>query len=180
MVSDSETSNMFSRIALVPVLALLLSVFCVSGRGSSLEESIYNLGPRLFDHFLLETPRQDVPKNFIASPLGLGLGLGLLETAAPDDLRKLIGEVFFDWKQKARLELQGNLTQIQRAIKGAYQQESNLNTSAVEDKKDSSLQDVIVNLQCAIFHNKEVVLTKEFLTVVKDQYESEVIVFDRR
>lgn len=142
MSLERIANNMFLRNTVI-VIVLVASVFIqCSNCDSSLQESIFNLGPILFNHSLKDDP--EVPENLIASPIGLSLGFGLIKSMVSEDLNKLILEEFFQWKDGEKA-FQVNLIKMQRVLRSAYQNSNN-----------DSATDVIVNIQNAVFQKRRV------------------------
>lgn len=137
--SLERISNYMSPRNTVIVIVLVASVFIqCSNCSTSIQESIFNLGPRLFNHSLKDDP--EVPENLIASPIGLSLGFGLVESMVSE----LILEEFFHWRDGEEA-FQRNLKKLQRVLRRAYRNSYN----------DSSTE-VIVNIQNAVFQMQRI------------------------
>lgn len=142
MSLERIANNMFPRNTVI-VIVLFASVFIqCSNCDSSLQESIFNLGPILFNHSLKDDP--EVPENLIASPVGLSLGFGLINQMISEDLKKLILEEFLQWKDGENA-FQRNLIKMQRLLRSGYQNSNN-----------DSAADVIVDIQNAVFQKRHV------------------------
>lgn len=145
------------------------------------------MGPRLFNHQLTKSSNSTaVPDNLVASPLGLSFGLGLIEAAAADDLKRLIRVEFFD-RHDREVALQGDLASLRNVLRVAYQQkqlnEKGVTTSAgrvLSGEKVKNLEEVTVDLQSAIFKQEGVELLEAFKRTAVETYLSEVIDFNSR
>lgn len=163
-------------------LVLVLSALLVVSSGSLITETIFNLGPTLFAHQLMESP-QRVPDNFIVSPLGLSVGLGLIESVSAGDVKQVILRDFFHWLAD-EASFQANLTLVQKEWRSAY----NRNNSATvgqdkvfEQGKVPALDDdVTVSLQSALFKGEDLELSADFRRRAEQDYHSEVISLNRR
>lgn len=155
-------------------LYLISSVLVLDIRGTTIKESFFNLGPRLFNHRLMEDSNVGtVPDNLIASPLGLGLGLALIESAASHGLQRLILDELFGWHGEEGA-FRGNLTAIQNQLKAVYQKPTNRSNSAIGENVD-----VTVNLQSVIFKPEGVEFKEDFQRTL-EAYQAEVISLNRR
>lgn len=168
---------MHSRLVL---LAIIVTVQLISQQceGKVLTENIYKLGPKLYH--LLSDSSKEVPDNFIASPLGLTLGLALIELGASYSLKQLIREEIFDWHGA---HFQSNVTAIQRLLQSTYSHDL-LNVPVPQSKglegPVNDLKDVELNIQCAIFHREGINLTTSFHQMAVDNFDSQVITLNSR
>lgn len=159
------------------VILVILSVILIVDDIQSttvIQESIFNIGPRLFNHYQMEgTPA--IPDNLLASPLGLSLGLGMIEAIASPDLKQLILGEFFRWSGGEET-FQSNLTALQKVLKSVY------NNSDRKDINSASknLEEVTVIVQNAIFQEDGVQLQENFTRLAREEYQSQIIVFNRR
>lgn len=171
----TPSQSCFDRIAcnmsLRPPFVLILSALSSVVSGSLIPETIFNLGATLFHHQLPESA-QKVPDNFIVSPLGLSVGLGLIESASTGDLKQVILRDLFHWPHDAAA-FQTNLTAVQKVWRSAY----NRNTSETvgRGKVPAPLDDVTVSLQSALFKREDLELSPDFRRRAEQDYHSEII-----
>lgn len=161
-----------NKVVLLVILSVILLVDDIQST-TVIQESIFNIGPRLFNHYQMEgTPA--IPDNLLASPLGLSLGLGMIESIASPDLKQLILGEFFRWSGGEET-FQSNLTALQKVLKRVYNS---------GDRKDNSasknLEEVTVIVQNAIFQEDGVQLQENFTRLAREEYQSQIIVFNRR
>lgn len=152
----------------VVLFSVLLNHTCCADEANStitLQESIYRLGPRLYKHYF----KKDVTENLIASPLGLSLGLGLIQLAGSDELKSLILRDFFKWKD-SELDFHRNLSTIQKKYQKMY----------VENVTELATTEPQVNVHCAIFHQEGINMTEEFQQYANNDYDAQFISLNER
>lgn len=174
---DSTASKM-SRLTLIILILQVVLICYKSTNGSLLQESIYNLGLKLFNHQLMEDRVTSVPNNIIVSPLGLGVGLGLVEAAASNDLSGIILDEFFETATER--DLQRHLTRIQKAFKSGYKVNSTENITTGSEKDFSDTDDVTVNVQSAIFKQDNLTLKDTFKRLAVEGYDADIIALNKR
>lgn len=174
----------------VILIFLLSSVVVLNSAGAKLiQESIFDIGLVLHYHFRSGEDVNAVPENLIASPLGLSLGLGLVELGASRSIKQLIVDDLFHWKD-GEVELHRRLTAIQEVLKSSYQHkpkeemkmkiQSNYTEPLQRKDKVTDLEDVEVNIQCAIFHREGLNLSNVFKLVKENGYDSQFVVLNQR
>lgn len=173
----------------VLVFLLLSSVVVLDNVAGAklIQQSIFDIGLGLFYHFRDNVT--DVPENLIASPLGLSLGLGLIELAASSrsSVKQLIVQKVFQWEE-GEVELHRQLTAIQEVLKSSYQHKPKeevplqfqISSRTLNKDKVTDLEDVEVNIQCAIFHRDGLNVSKLFRTVTENGYDSQFVVLNER
>lgn len=174
---------MSPRIVLLLLIQLIISN--QPSQGKVLKESIYELGPKLYNFYSAADPKV-VPENFIASPLGLTLGLGLIQLGGSQNLKQLILEEIFDWKD-AEIDFHSNITEIQKLIKSSYSHNDDQNQKSLskdvvpsQEQPVKDLEDVEVNVQSAIFHKEDLQLNPTFQRHAIDYYNSQFIALNQR
>lgn len=146
--------------------SLVVSFFLISSVclqqicAESVQESLFKLGPKLFNQLSPESPG-----NLVLSPLGLGLGLGLLEAGASPNLKKVIRREFFSVPESTpESDFHRSLTQVQAQLLRKYQATS----PATNQSSLGHLDNANLNLINAVFKDASVELKDAFRTVIGD------------
>lgn len=160
-------------------VVLVASCFVGQITGESVSESLFNLGPKLFD-YRTAVASEYIPRNVIVSPLGLGIGLGLLESAASVNLQTVIRRKFFNYTGP-HSDFQKAVTELPQQLKRSYKIVSRSASAASNGKSSTGhFDDAKLNLYSAIFKNYEVRLEDAFTTHAERAYLAEIVQLNSR
>lgn len=181
---DTRPGNMYLQG--LTIFVIVICNQCNQCYGKVLKESIFELGPKLYKFYSDADPEEGVPENFIASPLGLTLGLGLINLGASQNLKQLILDEIFDW-QGAEVDFHSNIGTILQLLKSTYshnkvedQKEEQPKSKELKVQPVKNLEDVEVNIHCAIFHQNGTQLTPDFHRMAVNHYDSQFIALNKR
>lgn len=155
-------------------------------RPAVIEEEIFNLGARVFNltQRLQKDPKDEnqLPNNYVMSPVGLGIGLGQLHLAANSDLKILIAEHLFNWNNGPDF-LHKNLSAVIKKLTRDPPETNQIKSSKPKAlvNIESNDVDIEIDLHTAIFYQeKEALLDDQFKNDSETHYKTDFVAFNEK